>query len=469
MAAINVRELPTEWLNRIWYSIRGASDLLSSPFGWQHRESMKLNRQKVVLWAHDKQARMTPWGVQYLSPERGEWVPYLRGIRDATICGRWIREQPHQCINCGRSASCQSSAPRVGIPYCLGDLMYAVQNAHLADPSLDIMKDARLETRPPRNDSCRITELPTELLQHIITYLLPSNTTYHFFPARLDTTRSVHIVQKFTPQPAVKENASPPDGVMKRYQPVRYNTTDRPPATASAHLALAATCKRLQEEVNTSFFARNSFVLHITAGTIENTVRSRDFRQFQTWTRILPNSAKDAQSLAWPITARAASYMRNLTLIISLPPAPVSTDIDILEAKVSHAMAALSAARHLDSLTIDFQQSKQKRDKRYTAQILKIDSLKAEVDGNGKLTIALHDPNVQPVRTWNKAQRVLKPLLQGPKDVKKVVLSGPISDDLVEALQEALKTAAPVEASKRAAAKEEESPHVARAAKKRRI
>ncbi|KAF7193204.1 hypothetical protein HII31_05430 [Pseudocercospora fuligena] len=469
MATINIREVPTEWLNRIWYSIRGASDLLSSPFGWQHRESMKLNRQKVIDWAQDKQARMTPWGVQYLSPERGEWVPYLHGILDATICGRWIREQPHQCINCGGSASCQSSAPRVGIPYCLGDLMYAVQNSHLADPSLDIMKHGKVEIASPHNDSCRITELPTELLQHIISYLAPSNTTYQFFPTRLDTTRSVRIVQKFTPQPAVKENAPPPDGVMKRYQPVRYNTTDRPPATASAHLALAATCRRLQEEVYSSFYSENSFILHITAGTIENAVRSRDFRQFQTWTRILLNSAKDGKSPSWPITTRAASYMRNLTLIISLPPAPVSKDIDILEAKVSETMTALSAAKHLDSLTVDFQQSMQKRDKRYAAQILNIDLLEAEVDGNGKLTIAVHDPNVQSVRTWNKAQRVLKPLLRGPKGVKKVVLSGPISDDLVKELQNALKSDSPVETSKRAVEILDESLRVSRATKKRRI
>ncbi|EME77574.1 uncharacterized protein MYCFIDRAFT_179093 [Pseudocercospora fijiensis CIRAD86] len=377
---------------------------------------------KVIDWAQDKQARMTPWGVQYLSPERGEWVPYLSGILNATICGRWIREQPHQCINCGGSASCPGSAPRVGIPSCLGDLMYAVQNSHLADPSLDIMKDEKLATTPPQNDSCRITELPTELLQHIINYLLPCNTTYHFFPARLDTTRSVPIVQKFTSQPAVMENAPPPDGVMKRYQPVRYNTTDRPPATASAHLALAATCKRLQEEVYSFFFAENSFILHITAGTIENAVRSTDFRQFQTWTRILPNPAKHKDSLPWPMTARAASYMRNVTLIISLPPAPISKDIDILEAKVSEAMATLSAAKHLDNMTIDFQQSIQKRDKRYTAQILNIDSLEADVDGNGKLSITVHDPNIQSVRTWNKAQRALRPLLRGPRGVKKVVL-----------------------------------------------
>ncbi|KXS95227.1 hypothetical protein AC578_1861 [Pseudocercospora eumusae] len=439
MAAVDVQHLPTEWLNRIWSSIRGTSDLLPRPFAC-HRENMKLNRQKVIHWAQDKQARMTPWGVQYLSPERGEWVPYLHAISDGAICGRWFREL-----------------------HCFRHLTYLAQTSHLADPSLDIMKHEKLDTVPPRNDSCRITELPTELLQHIISYLLPSNTTYQFFPARLDTTRSVQIVQKFTPQPAVKENAPP------SYQPVRYNTTDRPPATASAHLALAATCKRLQEEVYSSFFAGNSFILHITAGTIQNAVRSRDFRQFQTWTRILPNSANDGHSSSWPITARASRYMRNLTLIISLPPAPVSKDIDILEAKVSKAIAALSAANHLDNLTVNLHQSLQKRDKRYTAQILNIESLEAEVDAKGKLSIAVREPNVQSVRSWNKAQRVLRPLLRGPKNVKKVVLSGPISDDLVEELQNALKGAAPAETPKRAAETEEECSYVSRATKKRRI
>lgn len=206
------------------------------------------------------------------------------------------------------------------------------------------------------------------------------------------------------------------------------------PATGSAHLSLAGTCKQLHQIVYKRFYGANAFIFNFTANAIHSFVHMRDTNMLRSWSRIV---SQEPQCLG-TLTERTACYLKDVTIIASLPHSHGSQDIHALTDIVLDAASDLASAR-LDHLVVHFEIAAPSQDNRYSLVALPIDTLQAEVKPAGKLKVQIREPTVHQVRDSNRAQRAMSPLLSGPKGVKHVELSGFLSESLVSDLERALK------------------------------
>lgn len=389
---------------------------------------------------------MTPWGIQIFHPDRGEYVPVMPYQDLIAICGRWIRDievpddlsgHPRECTCCGRPPPKLSfkDSPQ----WCPG-IVQAFQHSEVTDPSLELMESLPMTILPDsQSTSCLFMELPPELLELILDYLVPTGQTYHFFPARRGK-ESVQVVQKMVSDGkhapmstmfGMRRNNLVPAANSKQ---AILQTTPKHPAINSAYTSIAATSKYFLDIIYSRLFSQNEFVFHLTPHTIHTDIRSNDFTRFRSWSRTTPHTPR----ALGPLTARAAKYIRRVTLIASLPFAHGSQDIKATSALVSDAASMLSEAK-LSYLGVALNVAKPgSNDNRFFLQALPVDLLQADVDRDGLLSVQLREPEVTSVRESNKPQRVLAPLMQGPKDVKEVVLSGPLSEGFVKDLRSAL-------------------------------
>lgn len=331
--------------------------------------------------------------------------------------------------------------------HCNSGVLRAFQHDEATDPELDLAETLPSIALPEsRSTSCLFLDLPPELLELILDYLVPTDQTYHFFPARSGK-QSVQIVQKFVPE---KLNGSAGIFLLNDQKVLRCRSetaapnslqsiqasSPKNPSTGSAYTSLAGTCKHFQDIIYTRLFSHNAFIFHLTAQTIHSAIWSSDFTKFRSWTR----TTQDQPVALGPLTARAAKYLKHVTLIASLPFSHGSQDIKALSALFGDAAGMLSEAK-LSHLAVALNLAKPgSSDNRFSLQALPVELLLVEVDGEGSLSLSLReDPKVESVRESNKTQRALAPLLQGPKGVKEVVLRGPLSDGFVQELESALK------------------------------
>lgn len=412
----------------------------------------KETRRGVAAWAEGKETRMTPWGIQLYHPDRKLWIPLMRYDTHAVICGRWIRdiEVPESYAGHPDECTCYGRPPPKMVfsdpPHWNSGVVQAFQHNELTSPQLDLAERLPATTLPEsQSTTCLLMELPPELLELILDYLVPTGQIYHFFPAR-NGKKLVQIVQKFVPEkstassePSIQatqsslfcSNASIAPNSLKSIQA----SNPRNPATGSSHTALAGTCRQFQHIIYTRLFTHNSFIFHLTPHTIHSEIRSTNFTKFRGWTRTTQHTPK----ALGPLTGRAAEYLKNVTLIASLPYSHGSGDIKALSVLVSDTATMLSKAK-LSRLAIALNLAKPgSNDNRFSLQAIPVDLLRADVDSDGSLTVSLSNPVIDAgIRESNKTQQALATLLQGPKNVKEVILSGSISESFARQLHDAL-------------------------------
>ncbi|KAK4497298.1 hypothetical protein PRZ48_011748 [Zasmidium cellare] len=398
-------------------------------------------REGVTKWAQGRDSRMSPWGIQVRHPING-YVPPIPYQDSTVICGRWIRdaEVPEEFAGHPRDCTCRGRPPPKltfeDSPSWVPSVLQAFQHGEVTDPSLEMAESVPTSILPKsRSTTCLFMELPPELLELILDYLVPTGQTYQFFPARNGKT-SVQIVQKFVPDVKRTGSTSFQSGERPAPHSMQSIQSTQPtnPATGSAYTSLAGTCHYFQDIIYSRLFSHNDFVFHLTPYTIHSAIRSNDFTKLRCWTRTTPHTS---QALG-PLTARAAKYLRHVTLIASLPFSHSSQDLKTITSLVSDAASMLSEAK-LKHLALALNPAKPgSNDNRFSLQALPVDMLQAEVDKDGVLSLKIREPHVDPVRESNKTQRVFAPLLQGPKGVKELVLDGPLSEGFLGELRSAL-------------------------------
>ncbi|KAI5361464.1 hypothetical protein Slin15195_G125790 [Septoria linicola] len=445
MTSIEIDNISTDWINRIAINLYN--------FGNYGSTGTKQRRAEVAAWIKDKPHRMSPWGPQFLwregmYPPRpphhhgDQWIPRLRLMDRPSICGHWILdiENPPQCINHTGHSQCMGTLPKIKAPPSgmgLYNMLNAFEHGEVTDLDVDLHEQCSGSTTAPRTRRCLITELPSELIQHILSYLVHSGGAYHFMVARKTATHAAVLIQKFVAEPSdiTSPNRGAGNGVHS-LNTFSDNAREVLPSTGSSHMSIASTCQRLQQETYACLYGRNQFLFNLSAGPVHHEVGSPNFRHFSSWSRVLPDNSATPFG---PVGRRAASFLRSLTLVVSLPPAAGTTEVSALEKIVADAAELLQGSACLDKLTIDLQHTAVVLDKRFQPPVKTLNILEVEVAPTGGIAVNLHEQKLQPVRRTSKAQNVLSPLLIWPKAVKEVICSGPLHEDFAAQLERALK------------------------------
>ncbi|KJY02171.1 hypothetical protein TI39_contig88g00002 [Zymoseptoria brevis] len=347
------------------------------------------------------------------------------------ICGKWIGDPP--------SRYADDPAEFFSVEHT--GALSAFRNGEITDPSIELAKSHASEGSVPLTKACKITDLPTELLQKILSHLVPSGCAFQFFPCRLEEETTIcSCVQKFVPEPRHHAGMS-----MAEFHTMTRTT----PQTGTTHMAVAATCRRLQDEAYTIFYGQNAFLFHLTASIVRNQTLAKSL-SMDAWSRIVPQCASESGGTSTglgPLTLLAAAYLKRLVLVSSLPPrGPTVRELAVVTDLVTRVSATLQVMK-LNSLTIDFQQPRNcyvpdiERSRKYISDefpdmILLLHSLEVkDVDGCG-LVIGPREPEVRVVDEGNGGQEVLLPLLGEGGKAKELVLSGCMSEGLKTGLQE---------------------------------
>jgi hypothetical protein len=374
---------------------------------------------------------MTPWGLQRRRDYPGnrlDWWPFRPEV-EQLVCGRWIEDLPH--CHTRDSTWLFRSVENNGA-------LTAFRHGEITDPSLDLAYTSKQELPSPLTNACKITTLPTEILQKILEPLIPTNCAFQFFPAKDPSGKTAFLcVQKFVPEPRYRADMSR-DEV--------YSTMKLNPSTGSIHMAIARTCRRLQEEAYCFLYSQNSFVFHLTRNSVQHrTVTQR--LQMRSWTRLVPlkdpddkrgprlNALRLGNLTLGPLTPRAAAYLKQVVLVPSLPKAPTKQDLTAPVDLIARVGSWLSTMQ-LTSLSIVFQHELQAR---HRAEVISLDLLGVGVNDDGGIVLSLREPRVTIVDERDRMYKVLsevwKPLIVGAGSAKELVLSGSMTESIKVGLE----------------------------------
>lgn len=354
-------------------------------------------------------SRVTPWGIQHLNEGHNVWMPpWPHHPTTMPAHGKWLQdgEYPTQCTNHdGRSMCAGHGTPKITVPHY--PLLSAFRSNEEIDSTLDLAErhnTDRYKDVKPSEGCSMIFELPVEIMRQILDYMLPSGQTFHFLPAR-DQKQHVQVVQRLALTESNEQSGTP------------------------TYLALAATCRELQDLIYAIVYGENDFIFNISAVPVRAKLRSSNFRKFTSWSRLLRQTP---QPLG-PLTARAATYIKKVTLLIALTPSHGTKDVNELEKLVTEAAEILTHCKRLQHLTIDFQLAPRVA---RNDDALSVDRLDVDFR-DGQLEVGIWKPEVETVRRPNMTQRVLLPLMR-IRGVRKLALSGTMSEDVFGELQAAL-------------------------------
>lgn len=149
--------------------------------------------------------------------------------RHRNICGSWVRDEA--CRHGGDNVIFES----IGRPERI--LPFFQQHIEVLDYAETLTPAAIID---PLTPVCKITALPTEILQQILHHIIPTGCIFQFFPGRIKG-EPIECVQKFVREPHTRGFA-----------------------TGSTDLAIARTCRRLQDEAYMLFYGENTFTFHLS-------------------------------------------------------------------------------------------------------------------------------------------------------------------------------------------------------------
>lgn len=201
------------------------------------------------------------------------------------------------------------------------------------------------KTEPKR---CLITQLPFEILLQITRYLVPSAATFHVYPIS-DRYPSTTLQTDGIPATVVHKFSKEPLDVEDR---LNRNFVYSP---AGVHLtALARTCRILSEAYHTGLYGGNRFIFELPSHGVVNpqpyVVGPPEAEPpVESWARLFEGKS----GVLWPLSERTASYVRDLTFIVTLQRTEESWAKAELTDRVQRVVQALNPLHNITSLTID--------------------------------------------------------------------------------------------------------------------
>ncbi|RYP47651.1 hypothetical protein DL768_006304 [Monosporascus sp. mg162] len=349
--------------------------------------SAKGRQNKRLLETYERhgmrlgEARMSPWGLQRFEKEREEWLPSL-GDWPCEVRGRWLLRNGYQCVNHGGKSYCLGhGVPKLTIPSASN------LDAFAGGEEIELkwnLEDRAGDAYPAPTATCtsrhRLATLPQEILQQILSYLVPRGSAYQFFYARRNN-KPVAIVQQFIP---ANEHG-----------------------LRSAHLALAGTSCYWRDVVYGRFYGINMFAFNIGTTTMEISVESHNFKRFESWVKVL---SEEHRGPLGPMSQATAKYLKSAMLLFSFPISLGSKEVGQLADVVTQAARMLESAT-FSKLQIHLQ-ALGRMNKMYDT--IWVDSLDVDFcDTTNLMQVKLRDPKVVPPSSRsNKMQRIFEPLLK---------------------------------------------------------
>ncbi|RYO82385.1 hypothetical protein DL766_004735 [Monosporascus sp. MC13-8B] len=256
----------------------------------------------------------------------------------------------------------------------------------------------------------RLAALPQEILQQILGYLVPRGSAYQFFYAKHNN-KPVTVVQQFIP---ANEHG-----------------------LRSAHLALAGTSRYWRDVVYSMLYGINMFVFNIGTTTMETSVESHDFKQFESWVRVL---SEEHSGPLGPMSQATAKYLKSAILLFAFPISLGSKEASQLADVVARAARMLESAA-FSKLQIHLQ-ALGRISKAYDTIL--VDSLDVDFCGTTNvMQVKLRDPKVVPPSSRsNKVQRAFEPLLK-LKAVGEPLISGLVAEDFAQEMKDNITVARP--------------------------
>ena len=266
----------------------------------------------------------TPWGVRCNNLGHDHRSNLFGPF---AVRGHWLQDRVS-----GKCMSCQVLGPRHFSP-CYKpnrittpkrDLFEA--NFDLMDPIFDLAErtDTHDNETKQSQSRCLITELPYEILRQILDYIVPSGCVYQFIPSKQES-RPTQIVQRF------------------------ISSSDHYPSVVE--LAIAATCRTLQQRICEVLYGENEFILNIAVDSLIVLSAFKPSVRFESWSRLLCQPPGPLAS----ITARTAPFLKSVSLLIVFPHEDKEWQADELHGKLSTLVEILEHCKQLHRLTIDFQ------------------------------------------------------------------------------------------------------------------
>ena len=194
-----------------------------------------------------------------------------------------------------------------------------------------------------------LPRLPTEIIEHILSYLIPVDVTYHIFAHPPDRkTTVIHFVEK------KQTNRNP---AVSRHFPSRRNLT-----------ALASVNRRLNKMFMSTFYGSNRWILELSDDAswptptfkhepafLENLLSVVKLMagppEIHSWARLFNVPFNGC----WPLNERSIPFVRDLTVAITVLTQP--TVRDALELEVRRFTDLLKHSQLMCSLTIDVQRN----------------------------------------------------------------------------------------------------------------
>jgi len=204
-----------------------------------------------------------------------------------------------------------------------------------------------VKRRPAANTvtgRCRILELPDELLLSIMEHVVPTGTTFHVFPHYFERTYT-------------KKRAAPrsDDGTAVHCfgRPLAGSWLEESDARPAEYIAtaVASVCRRFSDIFNPVFYGDNAWIFELSMHSSSPRVRGprENGVEMASWVRLF-----DVRPLhIWPLTARTAKYVKDLTMLVTFSPGGGYHDVACLAGQLRRSVACFGAKHRLQSLTVD--------------------------------------------------------------------------------------------------------------------
>lgn len=189
--------------------------------------------------------------------------------------------------------------------------------------------------RSPGLAHCLLTSLPAELLLQICALVVPTETIYNVLPYAAGVPRhGISLGNRVIVIERILNTAS--EHVAALQQPHR--------------LALAQTCKTLNEAVSTVFYGSNSFIMQIAVGRVLERIRVPGLSSDALESCI--RAYIDPRFTLWPITERTAKYITNLSLSLITLRQPGVRETGPLQEQMDRIVDMFLPRHNLRHLTI---------------------------------------------------------------------------------------------------------------------
>lgn len=247
--------------------------------------------------------------------------------------GRWVRNTMYQSklVNNNQNRIFDDFAESVQYPRIdLDQITWAARKAQYS------WRQSARTIPEPTTKKCLLTQLPNEVLIHIMRYLIPYDQSFHIFDYENEYRRRSTMIHRFCK----------PISDIREADPIAGNI--QPHITA-----LATVCRRLSDIFHTVMYGDNRFIFELGMSTVwpRPIAKSQtSLCNVESWARIY----EAIHECLWPLTARTSVYVKDVTILVTKSYQELNKyERLILIEHLSHVNRLFNCSQNLASFTVD--------------------------------------------------------------------------------------------------------------------